>query len=384
MPYPSTQGLPPEVRKKYTSKQQRAFRKAFNDAVKQGKSETQAFKIAHRAAQKAGGRDAVQDSKAFSLDGRHIVDEARTFSAEQRKKLAQSGVAMKDGSFPIATKADLKNAVQAYGRASNKAAAKRHILKRAKALGATDMLPQDWKNGDKAMSLLECAHEDCNRKFIDEATLHDHAESVHTLSERRALVSKAVRSIHGQDSYLVDLSDDWLVYDQYSNGMGYLLYKQSYSLDSAGNVKLKGDPSEVVRKVSYIPAPKIETAELTLESIGISFATNQARERSVVAPTLAAQADAASLGSQTTVEASKAKSQTPHKFAPQPSNPTVCSVCNRAKGDKLHGGDEAKEGQKSDFPKKKGTKADIFICPKCKAEFQHDADVKLHRKNKGH
>lgn len=72
------------------------------------------------------------------------VDAARSFSKDQRDKLAKSGKAMSDGSFPIVNKQDLKNAIQAYGRASNKAAAKRHIIKRARALGATGMLPDDW------------------------------------------------------------------------------------------------------------------------------------------------------------------------------------------------------------------------------------------------
>ncbi len=43
---------------------------------------------------------------------------------------------MKDGSYPIRNKADLKNAVQAYGRADNKAAVKKWIKRRAKATGA--------------------------------------------------------------------------------------------------------------------------------------------------------------------------------------------------------------------------------------------------------
>jgi len=68
----------------------------------------------------------------------------RIFSDEQREKLAKSGEAMKDGSFPISNKKDLKNAVKAIGRAKNPGAAQAHIKKRAKALGATDLLPEDW------------------------------------------------------------------------------------------------------------------------------------------------------------------------------------------------------------------------------------------------
>lgn len=69
----------------------------------------------------------------------------RDFSAGERKKAADSGSAMKDGSFPIQNEEDLHNAVQAIGRASNPAAAKAHIKTRAKALGCEGALPDDWK-----------------------------------------------------------------------------------------------------------------------------------------------------------------------------------------------------------------------------------------------
>lgn len=74
----------------------------------------------------------------------------RDYSADDRTKMAKDGTAMPDGSFPIKDKEDLKAAVQAYGRAKNKAAAKRWITKRAKALGASDLLPTDWSGARAA------------------------------------------------------------------------------------------------------------------------------------------------------------------------------------------------------------------------------------------
>ena len=68
----------------------------------------------------------------------------RMYSREQREAMAESGDALPDGSFPIADAADLDNAIQAYGRAKDKAAAKEHIMKRAKELGKEDMIPADW------------------------------------------------------------------------------------------------------------------------------------------------------------------------------------------------------------------------------------------------
>ncbi len=68
----------------------------------------------------------------------------RDFSEEERQRLAKSGEALPDGSFPIVTRDDLANAIQAIGRASDPEAAKRHIRKRARALGAEDMIPDSW------------------------------------------------------------------------------------------------------------------------------------------------------------------------------------------------------------------------------------------------
>lgn len=76
----------------------------------------------------------------------------RQFSAEERERLAEEGKAMPDGSFPIVTVGDLKNAINAWGRSKNQGAVKRHIIKRAKALGRTDLLPDDWKTSDKSIT----------------------------------------------------------------------------------------------------------------------------------------------------------------------------------------------------------------------------------------
>lgn len=67
------------------------------------------------------------------------------FTQQQRQNLADKDQAMPDGSYPIRNTADLKRAIQAYGRASDKPATKRWIIKRARELDAMDMLPESWK-----------------------------------------------------------------------------------------------------------------------------------------------------------------------------------------------------------------------------------------------
>lgn len=63
---------------------------------------------------------------------------------EHREKLADKNKALPDGSFPIENEEDLKNAIQAIGRAKNPARAKAHIKRRARALGKSDLIPEDW------------------------------------------------------------------------------------------------------------------------------------------------------------------------------------------------------------------------------------------------
>jgi len=73
------------------------------------------------------------------IKGNQITE---NYDTEQRKEMAAKGLALPDGSFPIANKADLENAIQAFGRSKDQPRAAKHIAKRAKALGLEDMIPQ--------------------------------------------------------------------------------------------------------------------------------------------------------------------------------------------------------------------------------------------------
>lgn len=88
---------------------------------------------------------AIQDAYA---DVELMVIE--NYDSDQRKDMAAKGLALPDGSFPIKTLEDLKNAIQAYGRSKDQAAAAKFIAKRAKALGAEDLIP-DTEDFQKAL-----------------------------------------------------------------------------------------------------------------------------------------------------------------------------------------------------------------------------------------
>ena len=70
------------------------------------------------------------------------------FNKMQRERLAARNQAMPDGGFPIRNVSDLKNAIQAYGRAKNKPAVKAWIKKRARQLGREDLLPENWRTSE--------------------------------------------------------------------------------------------------------------------------------------------------------------------------------------------------------------------------------------------
>jgi hypothetical protein len=79
----------------------------------------------------------------------------KAVSADQRKEDAKSGVAMPNGDFPIPDEGHLKSAVGHFGNyKGDKGAARKHIVKRARALKLTNLLPDDW-GITKALELAE-------------------------------------------------------------------------------------------------------------------------------------------------------------------------------------------------------------------------------------
>jgi len=75
--------------------------------------------------------------KGFKAAHKLVAKSTHVFTRKERKREARSGVAMRDGSFPIRNAQDLANARQAIGRAkpSKRAAVRAHIRSRAKSVG---------------------------------------------------------------------------------------------------------------------------------------------------------------------------------------------------------------------------------------------------------
>lgn len=97
--------------------------------------------------QRFRARPAAEQHKAAGVADLDMLESIvkRDVSTKERERLAGQGKAMPGGGFPIANVADLKNAIQAIGRAKDRAATIAHIKRRARALGREDLIPESWK-----------------------------------------------------------------------------------------------------------------------------------------------------------------------------------------------------------------------------------------------
>lgn len=77
---------------------------------------------------------------------RQTMKAQSTFGGTKRSDLADNVFAGPDRSFPIKTAQDVRDAVRSLGRTKHdKAAVKRGIIRRARAIGAVDALPESWR-----------------------------------------------------------------------------------------------------------------------------------------------------------------------------------------------------------------------------------------------
>lgn len=71
-----------------------------------------------------------------------VSEAPKTYTVEQRRKAkTQPG---EGDRYPIENTEDLKRAIKAYGRSKTPGKTKAWIISRAKALGATNLLPEGW------------------------------------------------------------------------------------------------------------------------------------------------------------------------------------------------------------------------------------------------
>lgn len=130
--------------------------KAKFAAIKQQKAAELQEKVAELSTRVRGGTVIEEESIDIDIDNVDLKARIASAAAEAelasismraRKRLAGEGKALPDGSYPIRNESDLKNAIQAYGRSkkSDRAKVRRHIVKRARGLGKSELIPEEWK-----------------------------------------------------------------------------------------------------------------------------------------------------------------------------------------------------------------------------------------------
>jgi hypothetical protein len=111
----------------------------------------------------------------------------RAYSDEMRDEMAKEGMALPDGSYPIRDEEDLKNAIQAFGRAKDKEKAQAHIMKRAKALGKEDLIPENWISGKKVLSLIDVSPQEAEFAEFELKAAYSVSETEKLIEEKKAM-----------------------------------------------------------------------------------------------------------------------------------------------------------------------------------------------------
>jgi hypothetical protein len=136
----------------------------------------------------------IKDEDAYYM--RQMLDDTAAELAvvprRVRLRLIEEGKALKDGSYPIRNDSDLKNAIQAYGRAKpgHKAAVRKHIMKQARSLDRRDLIPETWK-----VASAEFGIDDMTQDLRERIEFTSKSANLEALFKEDVLIAAAVDDI---------------------------------------------------------------------------------------------------------------------------------------------------------------------------------------------
>ena len=171
------------------------------EMLSQLSASTPNLKVRVREARRALREANLQAITASAVDLREkaltaaAVAELAKISQDERMKLAKDGKAMPDGAYPIRDVEDLKNAIQAYGRAkaSERREVRKHIMKQARRLKQWMLVPSHWKNADSAEAAGIVASMRAKLETVTAAGLEDEEISDEDLRKLRDAKKEADR-----------------------------------------------------------------------------------------------------------------------------------------------------------------------------------------------
>jgi len=121
-------------------------------------------KMIHDAALRSRQGDSAVTAAAEPADEQVLKAK---YDADDLRRMAASGQAMRDESYPIADHEDLTRAIRAVGRGgADHGSIRRHIIARAKALGAASEIPDNW-NSDGSLTVAKAMEPDDGTDGMD-------------------------------------------------------------------------------------------------------------------------------------------------------------------------------------------------------------------------
>ncbi len=244
-------------------------RDATFEVIKNGVVEKRAFAARPEAAapgQETAAVTAPIDQTLDAIDAA-LDAEKREFSAAEREKGAEVGVAMPDGSYPIKSADDVANAVRDYNRSGQKPDVKAHIIARAKAIGAESALPDDWtKKADKSAAPIvapSAPHDAPEALAKAAAALAQAARKLERVAEENTVLRKALGDL---SPALADLKKRVAALEAQPLPAKAALRSVAKTADGAHDALVSAD--DAVRRLASLPAE-----ERTLALTKLSLAT---------------------------------------------------------------------------------------------------------------
>jgi HK97 family phage prohead protease len=190
---------------------------------------------------------------------------ADKYDADQLKALLAKGHALPpateggDPRYPIDDAEDLDNAIHAVGRGTgDHDDIRKYIIGRAKDLGKSDEIPENWNADgslDESKSIVLTV-EHGNARFQVKHTPAELREQWY--SDLRDNLCDALQACYGDDDgdsdlYVVDCSENHVVWESWSASPGMGTYMQAFVCLDDGSITLLGDPTPVTTHTTYEP-----------------------------------------------------------------------------------------------------------------------------------
>lgn len=232
-------------------------------------------------ASKAGARNSATDAKRIQAAHDLLTDLGATcapsddtgaaedavggksakYDADQLQTMLDKGEAIEnesgDPSYPIADTEDLRNAIRAVGRGSgDHDKIRAYIIRRAKALGAEDEIPDNW-NSDGSVTESKRLVREVAAKAVDGS-----------YEQRGEALYQALQAAYPGDSqwaYTLATFDDRVVYRVSGSGVAAGQYQASYTYENG--VATLGEPEKVALVEQVVPMKAyrvVKAAEIDL------------------------------------------------------------------------------------------------------------------------